>query len=93
MAIAHELGKPIFFGEIQLEGLDKSCQPLPGDALLSRADHVAADLEQSLKAGVDGYLLWQYAYGPVDMGSHTQYFCGELDYFCDDPVWPLLKLP
>ncbi|HNT06609.1 MAG TPA: hypothetical protein PKJ21_10590 [Anaerolineae bacterium] len=91
LAIAHELGKPIFFGEVQLEGHDKSCQPLSGDALQSRAQAIAADLTQSLQAGVDGYLLWQYAYGPVDMGSHIQYFCGELDYFNNDPVWRLLQ--
>lgn len=93
LAIAHDLGKPIFFGEIQLEGHDESCQPLSGDALQLRAQRVATDLDQSLQAGVDGYLLWQYAFGPVEMGSHTQYFCGELDYYCDDPVWSVLRLP
>jgi mannan endo-1,4-beta-mannosidase len=91
LRIAHELGKPIFFGEVQLVGHDESCQPISSDALQSRAERIAADLDDSLTAGVDGYLLWQYAYGPVDMGSHTQYFCGELDYFRDDPVWDVLR--
>jgi hypothetical protein len=91
MAIAHELGKPIFFGEIHAPGHDESCQPLPNGALERRAAEVAADWNRSRVAGVDGYLLWQYAYGPVDMGSHTQYFCGILDYYSDDPVWELLR--
>lgn len=93
LTIARQLGKPIFFGEVQLRGHDANCQPLSSDALLSRAQRIAADLDQSLQAGVDGYLLWQYAYGPVDMGSHIQYFCGELDYYGDDPVWEVLRLP
>ena len=91
LRIAHELGKPIFFGEVQLAGHDESCQPISSYSLQSRAQRIAEDLHDSLTAGVDGYLLWQYAYGPVDMGSHTQYFCGELDYFRDDPVWDILR--
>jgi hypothetical protein len=91
LAIAHEAGKPVYFGEIQILGLDESCQPLPNGALQKRADLVATDLKRSREAGVDGYLLWQYAYGPVDMGSHKQYFCGILEYFADDPVWDVLR--
>jgi O-glycosyl hydrolase len=87
LALAHELGKPVYFGEVYLRGLSESCQPLPDGALEQRAQAVADDLQGSLAAGVDGYLLWQYAYGGVDMGSHIEYFCGVYDYFSDDPVW------
>jgi hypothetical protein len=91
LAIAHELGKPIYFGEVYKRGLKESCQPLPGNALQRRAETIADDLQSSLQAGVDGYLLWQYAYGGVDMGDHTEYFCGVYDYFSDDPVWDVIR--
>lgn len=91
LAIAHELGKPVYFGEVFVRGHDESCQPLSGQALEQRAQRVADDLRQSQQAGVDGYLLWQYAYGGVNMGSHIEYFCGVFDYFADDPVWGVIK--
>jgi len=91
LAIAHELGKPIYFGEVYRRGLGKNCQPLPDNALQRRAQAIADDFQSSLQAGVDGYLLWQYAYGGVDMGSHTEYFCGVFDYFSDDPVWDVMQ--
>lgn len=91
LAIGHELGKPIYMGEVGMLGHDESCQPLPNNALEGRAQAIASDLRQSLQAGVDGYLLWQYAYGGVDMGSHTEYFCGVFDYFGDDPVWDVIR--
>jgi hypothetical protein len=91
LAIAHELGKPIYFGEVYRRGLKESCQPLPDNALERRAQAITADLQSSLQAGVDGYLLWQYAYGGVYMGDHTEYFCGVYDYFSDDPVWEVLR--
>jgi hypothetical protein len=91
LAIAHELGKPVYFGEVYQRGLNESCQPLPDNALEQRAQAIADDLQQSQEAGVDGYLLWQYAYGGVDMGSHIEYFCGVLDYFPDDPVWGVVQ--
>jgi len=91
LTIAHELDKPMYFGEVTMRGHNKRCQPLPGDTLQRRAQAIAADIRQSLEAGVDGYLLWQYAYGGVDMGSHIEYFCGVFDYFADDPVWDVIK--
>jgi hypothetical protein len=90
-AIAQELGKPFYFGEVHILGHDKQCQPLSEDALLQRAQTIAADLAEVPTLGIDGYLLWQYAYGGVDMGSHTQYFCGELEYFADDPAWRVIR--
>jgi len=91
LAIAHELGKPVYFGEIHLRGHDESCQALSKDALERRAQAIGQDLQASQEAGVDGYLLWQYAYGGVDMGSHIEYFCGVYDYFGDDPVWSVVQ--
>ncbi len=91
MAVAHALGKPIYFGEIAIRGHDEGCQPLSQEALQMRAQAIAADMQASRELGVDGYLLWQYAYGGVDMGSHVQYFCGAFDYFAEDPVWKTLK--
>ena len=90
-AIAHELGKPLYVGEVYVRGHDESCQPLPNGALQGRAQSIADDLQRSLEDGADGYLLWQYAYGGVDMGSHIEYFCGVFDYFADDPVWGVIK--
>jgi len=90
--IAHELGKPIFFGEIYLRGHDKQCQPLSGDALHTRAQTIAEDIRQSWAADIDGYLLWQYAFGRVGSEDQPgQYYCGVFDYFGDDPVWKVLK--
>ena len=92
LAIARELGKPVYLGELYMRGHNESCQPLPDEALLQRAEAIAADIPQSLKAGVDGYMLWEYDYrGGVDMGSHIQYFCGVYGYFDDDPVWEVVK--
>ena len=89
--IAHELGKPIFFGEVGLRGHDKQCQPLSAKVLQQRAQAIAEDIQQSREAGIDGYLLWQYACGAVDTGSHIEYFCGVFDYFADDPVWEVTR--
>jgi hypothetical protein len=91
IAIAHELGKPLYFGEIAIRGHDESCQALSSEALKMRAQAIDVDMQLSIELGVDGYLLWQYAYGGVDLGSHVQYFCGAFDYFADDPVWKVLK--
>lgn len=91
LAIAHELGKPIYFGEITMRGLDEGCNPLSNDILQQRAETIAQSIVRSREAGVDGYLLWQYAYGGVDMGSHIQYFCGVYDYFANDPVWQVMR--
>ncbi len=89
--LARELGKPIYFGEVQITGLDKQCQPLSEGALQERAEAITADLKVLEDLGIDGYLLWQYAYGGVDMGTHMQYFCGALEYFADDPAWQVLQ--
>jgi len=90
-AIAHELGKPIFFGEVHIAGHDMQCQPLSKTSLEERATAIAADLDHLDELGIDGYLLWQFAYGGVDLGSHMQYFCGELEYFADDPAWQVIE--
>ena len=90
-AIAHELGKPVYFGEVHIPGHDKQCQPLSETVLDQRAQAIAADLDQLPALGIDGYLLWQFAYGGVDMGTHKQYFCGELEYFADDPAWQVFR--
>jgi len=91
IGIAHELGKPIYFGEVYIRGYNKQCQPLPGNALQRRAQAIAADIPQSREAGVDGYLLWQYAYGTVGTGSNIEYYCGVFDYSADDPVWKVIE--
>ena len=92
MAIAHELGKPLYLGEAGMRGHDESCQPLPGGALERRAKAVAADIQESRARAIDGYLLWEYNYfGGVDMGSHIQYFCSVYGYFENDPVWEVIQ--
>ena len=91
LSIAHELGKPIYWGEATMRGLKEDCQPISPDRLEQRALAVGEAIERNKEAGVDGYLLWQYAYGGVDMGSHTQYYCGVFDYFADDPVWEVIR--
>jgi len=91
IAIARELGKPLYLGEVAMRGHDESCQPLGGDALQRRAQAVTVDIQHSLEAGIDGYLLWEYAHGGVDMGSHIQYFCSVYGYFAEDPVWKVIQ--
>jgi mannan endo-1,4-beta-mannosidase len=84
--IARELGKPWFFGEVYHRVYDDACRPIRVEMLGERADAVAADIRKSLDAGASGYLLWQYAAGPVDMGGRIQWFCGWYEYFRDDPT-------
>jgi hypothetical protein len=91
LAIAHELGKPIYFGEMNMRGHKENCEPLPGDALQRRAQAIADDIPQCFEAGVDGYLLWEFAYGGVKTDNHTTYFCSVFGYFANDPVWEMLK--
>lgn len=84
--MARELGKPWFFGETYYAVYDAACRPIRTEMLGERADAVAADIRRSLDAGASGYLLWQYAAGPVDMGGRIQWFCGMYEYFRDDPT-------
>ncbi len=84
--LARDLGKPWFFGEVYSRVYDDRCQPIRAEMLDERADAVAADIRKSLDSGASGYLLWQYAAGPVDMGGRIQWFCGWYDYFRDDPT-------
>ena len=90
IAIAAELNKPVLLGEIYARGYDKSCQPLGAMALEDRAELVAADMSRAWAEGVDGYLLWQYGHGRVQVGEQIQYYCNGYDYLRDDPVWALL---
>ena len=91
LSVAQELGKPLYWGEATMRGLEENCRPISQDRLEQRALAVGEAIRLSMEAGVDGFLLWQYAYGGVDMGSHTQYFCGVFDYFADDPVWEVIR--
>lgn len=84
--LARDLGKPWFFGEVYYRVYDDACRPIRSEMLAERADAVAADIRSSLDAGASGYLLWQYAAGPVDMGGRVQWFCGWYEYFRDDPT-------
>jgi len=90
-SIAHELGKPIYFGEVYGFGMDENCRLLPQATLDGRAAAIASDLHQLTATGIDGYLLWQYAYGAVEReDGSTQHFCGVFDYADGDPVWDVL---
>jgi len=84
--LARDLGKPWFFGEVYYQAYDDACRPIRSEILGERANAVAADIRKSLDAGASGYLLWQYAAGPVDMGGRIQWFCGWYEYFRDDPT-------
>jgi len=90
-SIAHELGKPVYFGEVYQRGMDEDCRPLAEARLVERAAAISRDLTQLTATGVDGYLLWQYAYGAVELeDGRTQHFCGVYDYADKDPVWDVL---
>ena len=91
IGIAHKLGKPIYFGEVYIRGYNERCQPLPGNALQERAQAIAADMEKIRELGMDGYLLWQYAYGALGAGRNIEYYCGVFDYSADDPVWKVIE--
>jgi mannan endo-1,4-beta-mannosidase len=84
LAIAHELNKPVFFGEVYLAGRPGNGSPAAKDALARRAEAIAASIQRSREAGIDGYLLWQYGYGPADVTN-------PLDYYADDPVWEVMR--
>ena len=92
LAIARELGKPMYLGELFYVGQDESCIPLGEEVLQQRARAVEQDLVLSRELGIQGYVLWEYAYrGGVDMGSHLQYFCSVFGYYDDDPVWQVFR--
>ncbi len=84
MAIAAALDKPVFYGEIALEGRAGDGQQPASGVLEKRAADIAASIHRSRDEGVVGYLLWQYGHGLADLTNH-------LDYFPDDPVWPVLR--
>ena len=84
--VARELGKPWFFGEVYYRVYDDACQPIRSELLGERAGAVEDDIRKSLNEGASGYLLWQYAAGPVDMGDKIQWFCGWYEYYRDDPT-------
>lgn len=84
--VARELGKPWFFGEVYYRVYDDGCRPIRSELLGERAGAVEADIRKSLDEGASGYLLWQYAAGPVDMGDKIQWFCGWYEYYRDDPT-------
>lgn len=84
LAIAHELGKPVFFGEVALVGRPGNGQSAPSGALSQRAKEIASSIQRSREAGVVGYLLWQYAHGAMDLTNRYDYFDG-------DPVWEVLR--
>ncbi len=79
--IAHDLGKPIYLGEVYMLAYDKDCHLLSEDILDRRAQVIARDIEQSRQLGIDGYLLWQYLHDG----------CGVTDYLPTDPVWEVIR--
>lgn len=95
--LARELGKPLFIGEAYYQVYDDRCQVIRQEMLGERADAVERDIRATFEQGSSGYLLWQYAPGPVDMGGAIQWFCGIYDYLRDDPthariresIWPI----
>jgi len=84
LAIAHELNKPVFFGEVSLAGRPGNGSPPANEGLARRAEAIAASIQRSREAGVDGYLLWQHGYGPADLTN-------PFDYYADDPVWEVMR--
>jgi hypothetical protein len=84
--VIRSIQKPWFFGEVYYRVYDDGCRLIRSEALSERADAVEADIRKSLDAGASGYLLWQYAAGPVDMGDRIQWFCGWYEYYRDDPT-------
>jgi len=91
MAIAAELDRPVFYGEIYDAAYDEGCRALEGSASpRERARRVLDDLEDSLDDGVDGYLLWALAVGRIQTDDGERYYCGVNDYELDDPLWSRL---
>lgn len=96
MDIVRDRRLPLVWGEVYERAYDKGCRPLSDDAVPKRARLIRTDLARSFQAGVDGYLLWQFAYGRLRQGAEVKYYCGEFDYDRDDPVWDVFqafKLP
>lgn len=88
VAIAEDIERPIFFGEIYYKAYDEGCQPLnDGQDLRDRADQVKDDLRHAIELGVDGYLLWDLNAGRVK----EREFCSEFGYDLDDPLWAKLR--
>jgi hypothetical protein len=87
-AIAEELNKPIFAGEIYDVAYTDGCQPLDGGAELKRrAERVKDDLRKSIRRGLDGYLLWDYAPGRVEVDHAYRDYCSKFGFERDDPLW------
>jgi len=97
---AAEAGRPIIYGEVYDVAYDGACSPLTDSILKERAERVKDDLRDSIEDGVDGYLLWDYAIGTVELESGgVKHYCGEHGFERDDPLWdklaaePLLPAP
>jgi hypothetical protein len=90
--MANEAGRPIVCGEIYHKAYDKGCSPLEGGKVLrKRAEQVKDDLRDALEDGVDGYLLWDYAAGRVELrNGDIEHYCGEHGFERDDPLWAKL---
>jgi hypothetical protein len=88
VAIAEDIERPIFFGEIYYKAYDAGCEPLNGGQdLRDRAETVKDDLAAAIDMGVDGYLLWDLNAGRAG----DREFCSEFGYDPDDPLWAKLR--
>ena len=88
--IARELAKPVLLGEVYARAYGRSCDLMADGILEKRAELIAADMERSWAEGVDGYLLWQYGHGRLEVGDQVQYYCEGYDYLRGDPIWSLM---
>jgi hypothetical protein len=87
--IAADAGKPIFFGEVYYQAYDAGCSPLEGGGVVKqRAEAIKDHMRDAFEEGVDGYLLWDYAPGRVELSDgSTRSYCGVFGYESDDPLW------
>jgi hypothetical protein len=93
VALAKDISRPVFYGELYSKAYDQGCEPLNGGATLrERADQVKDDVQGAMDDGVDGYLLWELAVGVVHATTGgTRDYCSEFGFTMDDPLWAKLK--
>lgn len=92
LKIAHELGKPIFLGEVYELGYNKDGTQISGDVIRKRAQKLDKDMRKALELGVDGYLLWDYSIGTIiDDRGNRRHFYGVYGYEASDPVGPVIR--
>ncbi len=91
--VAEDLERPVFYGEVYEKAYDDGCAARKGrDSPRRRAERIVEDIEDAIETGVDGYLLWDFAAGRIQLtDGRPRDYCSSFGYPLDDPLWQALS--